>query len=397
MKKIITLLLFSIINTFCSGQGSWNQKTTCQGNARYRAIAFAVNGKCYMGTGSMGGGITQNLKDLWEFNPDVNSWTQKTDLPGPPRTNAAASSAGNYGYVGLGSNKGTLLNDWWQYDPVGNSWLAMTNYPGIPRYGCGSFSIQDIIYTGGGLDSANHAQSDMYAYDPVNNSWTPKAALPVGVSSAAAFALGQKGYFVAGASTVSINGTTQTAEYNPANDTWTTRAPYPGGNTFSAIGFSLFGIAYVGTGFTGNITDEMWSYNPVTNVWAPETFWPTGIRQWAVSCVANNKAYVGTGNSTGGLLFSDWWEFLPDLTTSNKLEINTMPVSASFDAVRKEILIKNTRGNETIKIFNMEGKLLFEHSACRDIQFLQWDQNGIFLVAIFDRDKIYTKKINCIN
>ena len=397
MKKIITLLLFSLITSYCISQGTWNQMNPCQGSARYRAIAFQVNGKCYMGTGSTGGGITQNLNDLWEFDPVLNSWRQMTPLSGPPRTNATASSSGNYGYVGLGSDKGTLLNDWWQFDPVGNSWLAVANYPGIPRYGAGAFSLHDTIYAGGGLDTANHAQSDFYAYNPSNNSWTPKANLPIGVSSAATFTIGEKGYFVSGASTNSINGTTQNIEYNPMTNSWTTKTPYAAGNTYSAVGFSLFGLGYVGTGFTGNLTDEMWRYDPVLDNWTPETYWPTGIRQWAVSCVTGNKAYVGTGNSTGGSLFSDWWEFVPSITSTNNLQSNEIPVNATFDMLRKEIIVKNARGNETIKIFSLDGKLLFEHSLNPGLQSFPWLQNGIFMIALFDREKIFTSKIVCIN
>ncbi len=397
MKKIITCILISFIVSNCIGQGIWDPKATCQGSVRYRAIAFEINGKCYMGTGSTGGGITQNLKDLWEFDPILNSWSQKVDLPDSARTNAVASSVGNYGYVGLGSNKGTLLQDWWQFDPLGNSWQAVANYPGIPRYGAGAFSLQDLIYVGGGLDGNNQAQSDFYAYNPSNNSWTPKASLPIGVSSAATFTIEQKGYFIAGASTTSINGTEQTIEYDPVNNSWTTKAPYAGGNTFSAVGFSLYGYGYVGTGFTGNLTDQMWRYNPILNEWTPETNWPTGLRQWAVSCTSGNKAYVGTGNSTGGQLFSDWWEFVPAFNNTNSLLANEVSTSIRFDPIQKEIIVMNSKSNEFLRIYDIEGKLLFEKLLNQELQSFSWNKTGVFFVTISDSKFVSSSKIACIN
>lgn len=397
MKKIITLLLFSFYISNSFSQGAWDPKGTCQGSARYRAIAFEINGKCYMGTGSTGGGITQNLKDLWEFDPLFNSWSQMADLPDSARTNATASSAGNYGYVGLGSNKGTLLQDWWQFDPSGNSWLAVANYPGIPRYGAGTFSLQDIIYVGGGLNGSNQAQSDFYAYNPSNNSWSLKASLPIGVSSAATFTIEQKGYFIAGASTASINGTEQTIEYDPVYNSWTAKAPYAGGNTYSAVGFSLFGFGYVGTGFTGNLTDQMWRYNPILDEWTPETNWPTGLRQWAVSCTSGNKAYVGTGNSTGGQLFSDWWEFVPAINNVNNSIPNGNTLSINFDPFQKEIVVMNSKIDAFLRIYNIEGKLLLEMLLNQEIQSFSWNNTGVFFVTLTDGKNVFTSKIACIN
>ena len=397
MKKIITFLLFSFFLSNCFSQGVWDPKATCQGSARYRAIAFEINGKCYMGTGSTGGGITQNLKDLWEFDPLLNSWSQMADLPDSARTNATASSVGNYGYVGLGSNKGTLLQDWWQFDPTGNIWQAVANYPGIPRYGAGAFTLQDILYVGGGLNGSNQAQSDFYAYNPSNNSWSPKASLPIGVSSAATFTIEQKGYFIAGASTASINGTEQTIEYDPVNNSWTTKAPYAGGNTYSAIGFSLFGYGYVGTGFTGNLTDQMWRYNPILDEWTPETNWPTGLRQFAVSCTSGNKAYVGTGNSTGGQLFSDWWEFVPAINSTNSFLTTGESTSIKFDPIQKEIVIRTIKSNETLRIYDLAGKLLFEKLLNQEVNSFSWNNTGIFFATLTNGRNVTSSKIACLN
>ena len=196
MKKIFALISLCLITFFTQGQGSWTALTSCPGSARYRAVAFEINGKCYMGTGSTGS--NNNLKDFWEYDVTMDTWSQKADLTGSKRINATATSANGYGYVGLGVDGTTFMNDWWQYDPTGNSWVSKSSFPGISRYGAGSFSINSRIYAGGGLDSAGNPLSDFYAYDPVNDVWAQKAPLLTGVAAMSIFTINQKGYFVGG-------------------------------------------------------------------------------------------------------------------------------------------------------------------------------------------------------
>ena len=335
-----------------------------------------------MGTGSTGGGISQNLKDFWEYDVTSNTWTQVADLPGPKRTNASACSLDNYGYVGLGSDNNTLLNDWYQYDQTGNSWLQKSNFTGVKRFGATAFALQGRIFVGGGLDSAQTtALADFYAYDPVGDSWGAKSSIPTGVSSPANFILNGKAYVVTGARNGSTLATTQNAEYDPVMDTWTVKAAYPGGNTFSAIGFAVSGYGYIGTGFTGNLTDIVYRYDVISDSWTQETSWPTGIRQWAVSAVSNNRAFVGTGNSTGGNLYADWYEFIPAVSTSasNSLSNNS---SAYFNRSSEEIVITNAKENSILKIFSIEGKKVFEQILQNKSARISWNKRGVFLLSI---------------
>ena len=317
------------------------------------------------------------------------------DLNGPKRRNATASSANGFGYVGLGSDSVTLLNDWWQYDPSVNTWQAKTSFPGGSRFGAGSFTIQDTIYTGGGLDSANTPKTDFYAYDPVNDSWIPKAPMLIGVASMAIFTISNKGYFVGGLIDGSVSSVNVTMEYDVAGNTWTTKTPYPAGNTFSAIGFAIYGKGYAGTGFTGTLIDVMYNYDPIGDNWNQETNWPTGTRQWAVSCVSGNRAFVGTGNSTGGQLFNDWWEFIPFVNNLNVLpERNS--IDARFNNITGEIIIMTKTGSGVIKIYDLEGKLVFESKINSVMQNFPWSRQGIFMVALIDGRKTTATKLACI-
>ena len=82
------------------------------------AAAFSIGGKGYVCTG---GGTA----DLWEYNPNTDQWTQKTNFPGGGRSYAVGFSIGNKGYVGLG---GAI--DFWEYNPANDTWLQKADFPG---------------------------------------------------------------------------------------------------------------------------------------------------------------------------------------------------------------------------------------------------------------------------
>src|SRR4030095_8052881 len=102
MKKIFPLLLFQLSVVIQSiAQSIWIQKADLPGTARENAVGFNIEGKGYIGTGAVSS-PPYYLKDLWEFDPELNTWTQKADLTGSAREYAVAFSIGSKGYVGTG-------------------------------------------------------------------------------------------------------------------------------------------------------------------------------------------------------------------------------------------------------------------------------------------------------
>ena len=66
----------------------------------------------------MAGGEAPCYDDLWQFDPILNQWIQKTNTPGGLRDDGAAFSIGNKGYFGLGQlNASTNASDFWEYTP----------------------------------------------------------------------------------------------------------------------------------------------------------------------------------------------------------------------------------------------------------------------------------------
>lgn len=81
---------------------------------RMEAAAFAVNGRGYVLTGddySSG----NNFKDMWEYVPATNTWSQIEDFEGTARRFLSATALNGFGYVGLGTN-GTNFKDFWRFD-----------------------------------------------------------------------------------------------------------------------------------------------------------------------------------------------------------------------------------------------------------------------------------------
>ena len=81
---------------------------------RQESIGFAVNGKGYIVAGdncSSG----DNYQDVWEFDPNSDTWTQLEDFTGSARRYPDAFVIGKKAYVGLGTS-GVNYADLWEFD-----------------------------------------------------------------------------------------------------------------------------------------------------------------------------------------------------------------------------------------------------------------------------------------
>ena len=131
--KIVLILMLLISTSLFSQGNSWRQLNDFLGGQRERAVAFAIGDFGYLGTGL--DTAEQVRKDLWRYDPLLDSWTQMADLPGSARRDAIGFSAGGKGYIGLGvdnhiSTQGNKKKDLWEFDPLLNTWLQKADYPG---------------------------------------------------------------------------------------------------------------------------------------------------------------------------------------------------------------------------------------------------------------------------
>ncbi|MBC7851386.1 MAG: hypothetical protein H7Y31_16705 [Chitinophagaceae bacterium] len=231
-------------------------------SARIYPAAFAINGKGYVGTG---GPTVQ--KDLWEYDPTTNSWTQKADMPGLGRWRAIGFAVGGKGFIGTGTSSYGDLNDFWEYDPIINSWIQKTPIPSPARTEAFVFVVNSKAYVGGGYSPTNKTVYEFQPNAGIDGVWTQKANYPgQGSLGVATFATTSAGYVGTGAT---INGGFTFYKdfwrYAPTSNTWTNTPDFPGYIRAWAMGFSLNGLGYIGLGRDENErsnTGKIYRYYP---------------------------------------------------------------------------------------------------------------------------------------
>jgi N-acetylneuraminic acid mutarotase len=340
MKKLITILniLLAAGLTSSRAQDTWTQKADFGGMTREYAIGFSIDNKGYMGTGGVWDfeiGAYINYKDFWEYDPDIDVWTQKADFGGTARNGAIGFSIGNKGYVGIGISDGSVYDDapknkdFWEYNPDENSWTQKSDFGGTARWRATGFTLNGKGYICTGYDDGNDGWSfkkDLWEYDPATDTWTQKADFAGnGRYDAIGFSIGNKGYVGTGMEYILGGGGLfeDFWEYDPLSNTWVQKSDFSGGGRKGAIGFSIANKGYLGTGSNSdtwpfNATNDFWEYDPMVDSWTPKTDAGSKLRNFATAFVLNNKGYMGTGANydpvEGEYSFNDFWEYTPEVS-----------------------------------------------------------------------------------
>lgn len=298
--------------------------------------------------------------------PKVNASGQNT-----ARNGAVAFALNGKGYVGTGYNGRTYLKDFWEYDPEANSWTQIADYPGDTcRYAVsfvipgkstnsdGSVSIntpngKDMAFVGTGEDFLYIPKSHFYSFDGEN--WKPVCATGQPRSQASAFVaegynaegkLQLYGYLVGG--TTGGSASDAFHRYNALTDEWeyrnllrnATEGDFDDDYTnLASYGHTSFVInsteyqgqrAYITTGsIKGSAGNYTWEYNPYYDYWIQKTSFEGPARKFAVSFTLQfpdpwhdgqkiDIPFVTTGavgdmdvTSGGGTFYNDTYFFRP--------------------------------------------------------------------------------------
>ncbi len=253
----------------------WVQKANYMGASVSDAVVFSIGGKIYRGMGNAG---NSRKKDIWEYDPATDKWTEKSDFPGTTNAGKGYFVIGNKACVVNGqSQRIANSNDYyqymWGYDPATDVWTQKEQYPesGLNL----SFSIKDKGYAG-------YHSNDFHEYNPLTDTWSRRTSAPSGSGrSVTAAADDRYGYALFG-------GTFY--RYDPETDKWSQRADGPEGT----IAFVWNGELYVEN------NNSFSKYDSDDNSWSTAIIVPRDIPlEWGVVC--NGKLYVG-----GGL---EMWEY----------------------------------------------------------------------------------------
>lgn len=154
-------------------QDKWISKNTFGGDKRTEAVAFVIGEKAYIVTGTNN---TELKNDMWEYNPDADSWSPRRKITDAteetfdndydvPRSNAVAFVLNNKGYVTTGT-KGGLSVHTWEYNAVDDSWIRRTDFEGPARTAAVAFVLGGQAYVCSGRTSSLPLD-DLYRFDPL--------------------------------------------------------------------------------------------------------------------------------------------------------------------------------------------------------------------------------------
>ena len=296
---------------------------------RVNGSGFSIGGKGYVGLGYVGSS-SNPLKDLWEYDPVTDTWTQKANFGGAARYNAVGFSVAGKGYVGTGVTASGAVKDFYQYDPITNTWKVRASLPGAAqvREQAFGFGIGIKGYIGGGYATGAGDLSDFYEFDPSGNSWITRASFGGGKRlGAASFSIDTRGFVAGGYSTTSTMWFKDFWEYDPSTNAWTQRTDLPGEGRSRATGWALAGYGYVGLGNTSaGYAAQLFQYSVSTNSWSLRQYYPgPQTTNGAIGMTIGNRAFVYKDGS--------WTEFNFFTTSSINSKIctsETIPIS--FDA-----------------------------------------------------------------
>ncbi|TMU54895.1 IPT/TIG domain-containing protein [Flagellimonas algicola] len=280
---------------------AWRKKADFEGGSRFRAIAFAIDNMGYVGTGE--DSEDNRLKDFWEFDPILNAWNKKQDFEGSARKAALGFAVGEKGFLGTGSDSEGNVKDFWEFDLGDNSWVQKADAFKIA--GAQGFVIGNSIYL---LSTGSKA---FFEYDVSSDNWIERANFAGDSrSSAIGFSIDGRGYIGTG----SGNGIKQDFwEYDPTSDEWIQKADFGGDARRGAISFVLSGKGYVGLGDNNaKVLRDLWEYDSELDSWTKKADFGGVAREYAVVFAIDNRAYVGTGRDNEGNHLSDFWEYIPD-------------------------------------------------------------------------------------
>ena len=269
---------------------------------RVSARACVLEGKAYV----FGGRDAEKKarKELWQYDPAADSWTQINSFPDTGRVNAAITACGDRLFMGLGFAgrvyvESCYLRDWWSYTPATNEWKRLADFPNMNTvapvvvsdgtavyalFGCGRFQqcrvwqysiaedkwaelpLREIkpaafgcagamcggqLYFGLGFDA--HNWRDWFSVTLPENEWKACRSIPGKGREFSACAANNQYVYIFGGQYFGGNGTggeifESFMRYAPAKDQWEWCGTMPGGRAVNQIAFSIDGKVYFGLG-----------------------------------------------------------------------------------------------------------------------------------------------------
>lgn len=311
---------------------SYAVKAKFPGAARSSAGYFAFKDKLYVMGGSLGGSPQTYYKDLWEYDPAQDKWTQKADAPinqafGSYRSLYFGASPlmffDNKIYViatalYLSEPKKTVVLE---FDTNSNTWAVKGQVPETGEVGANAFTINKKGYLLSGLKLVNNlpAPQKLYQYDPSTDKWLQKKDFPGKATYAGiATAHNGKGYLIGGLDK-DRGFVKEMWEYDESKDEWTKLADSPEiGSMNSTNTFLIDNSLTINTGFRNfryDFGSKSWSTITLPDAITQSPAFGGGscrIEYWVLAQGIKGNIYFFHLDSSGGTcknLMGELWEY----------------------------------------------------------------------------------------
>ena len=405
MKKIYSVLIFSILSICNIYAQIFTQKDDFPGGLRQSPIFFSIGDKIYVG-----GGLDTTIfkSDLWEYNTAMDIWTKKKDLPTTLTLTSSANLNGQI-YLGLGWDSGKSLSSWWLYDSANDNWIKKADFPGKPRYGAACYSWNNEIYIlgGGDYDTANMkwvSYNETWKYNPAADNWQQLDSFPykTRVAGFTPFVVGNTLYYGFGQNDELGEWYSDFYSYDLVNKIWKNLAEIPITPSLPAGSATFAGnygnkIILFNTDWNAEEPDDfdnMYVYDIIKNEWTIyNDVVPTKWRVFGFCDKNGNKGYSGLGlDYLSGEVFKDVWEVdLSTLITSieNQFpELSKIQVVSSPNKIQLE-LPENLKSGYSISIQSIDGKEIETFALNKETEIdLSLFQSGTYVWSILFKGSI---------
>ena len=380
-----TLLLFaSTINA-----QNWEQLTDFPSSSRDDGVVFVIGDTAYCGTGLNAGWAPQ--RDFYAFDMNAETWSTVESLPTDKhRQYACAFASSNRGYVFGGQDKNGYLNDLWEYDPILNTWTEKTPLPDLGRGGSSFFVIDSIAYITGGKNDESFALKEVWAYNINQDTWEQKNDLSVTKWRASAAATDLKGYLLFG-SYIDTSFSSELFEYDPIMDSWSVVSTFPNvGRTYAsinAIGNSLY--IFGGQDSIKTFYNDMWQYKIATSTWLELDSLPAYRRRGGMSFNNGTNIFYTTGVDQTPARIVDIWKYalftgLGETVKISSFKLYTNPTVGI-------LYIECDEKINSVEIYNSAGQLILMSN--QNKIDLSGQPLGIYFIHVKTENQTFSEKV----
>jgi N-acetylneuraminic acid mutarotase len=151
--------------------GQWTSIAGLSGQKRRSSVAATLSGKGYIIGGLTSSGA--NLDDFWSYDPASNTWTQLDKLTNEDtgnadgkiqRYNAVAFVVDSKIYIATGTTSSGAVSSVYEWNPSNKKWTEKTNLESDARQGANAFVLNNSAYIMCGNNS--YYFYDLWMFEP---------------------------------------------------------------------------------------------------------------------------------------------------------------------------------------------------------------------------------------